>query len=120
MLDLKTAADASLHGFRTAAAKRRMHVAAALYSTLLADELGAWPEFAFVLVEKTAPFCCATYTLDEEALDTGRYLLERDLARYRACLEADDWPGYPDAGDVGIPLYDREPEIEITFGGVAA
>lgn len=89
IVDLKTTEDASPEAFARSVMNYRYHVQAAHYMT------GAQAErFLFVAVEKKAPYAVAVYELDEDALNLGHTLRERDLHTYSLCQASRVWPGY--------------------------
>jgi exodeoxyribonuclease VIII len=96
VVDLKTTKSASKRGFAKSVAEYRYHVQAAIYTDLLEANGLFVPEFIFIAVEKTYPYAVGIYKLDQDALDLGRSLYQRDLALYKHCVEMDDWPAYPE------------------------
>lgn len=95
VVDLKTTDDVSLDGFGTTIARRRYEVQAAWYLDILKMLYGsdAPRGFAFIAAQKTRPYDVAVHWLDEEAIDRGRALYMRDLARLRHCMEHNEWMG---------------------------
>lgn len=116
IVDLKTCRSSARHDFRRACSSHRYHVQDIAYSTLHHQATGEWPEFWFVAVEKAKPFACAVYRLDDAARENGHYLMTRDLATYRACVESGEWPGYENDDSLDIPIYERE-TFALDFGG---
>ena len=96
IVDLKTARDASAGGFARAVVDHRYHVQAAMYSDGWLRVTGEQPIFVFIVVESSAPYCVALYTLSDDDLQLGRALYRRDLARLRECADTGAWPGYAD------------------------
>lgn len=94
--DLKTARDASPHGFMRAVWDHRYDVQEEHY--LKARELitGDRPPFRFIAVESAAPYLVAVYTLNEQWQEIGDVWATHARKLYRACLDsgADVWPGY--------------------------
>lgn len=103
IIDIKTAADASPEGFGRAAANLRYHAQAAFYCDGY-EALSGWgAAFVFVVVEK-ATCAVATYYLDDDDLDAGRWRYQAPLmawADHQAALAAGDQP--PD-------FYDPKPQ----------
>ncbi len=114
ILDLKTTQDASPAAFAKSCASFRYHVQAAWYLDSYHATTGDLPlGFIFIAVEKTAPYAVALYELDAEAVELGRALARRDLARYANARELDCWPGYPDAvQSLSLPKWATYAEIE--------
>lgn len=97
LIDLKTTQDASPAAFSMSCAKFRYHVQAAWYLDSYLAATGDLPmSFIFIAVEKAPPYAVAVYELDAEAIEFGRQLARRDLARYATARELDVWPGYAD------------------------
>lgn len=95
IVDLKTTEDASPDAFARSVAKYRYHVQAAFYSDGVATVTGDFINgFAFIAVEKSAPFAVAVYQLDEQATSIGRDLYQRDLATLAECQNRNEWPAY--------------------------
>ncbi len=96
VVDLKTAADASQDGFKSAAAKYEYQIQAALYADLMElvmeEELGY--EFFFVVQEKVAPYAFNIFQASPQFRSIGKYEYEILLMLYAYCLEQDRWPGY--------------------------
>lgn len=95
VVDLKTTDDVSKAGFGRTIAQRRYHVQAAWYLDILRMLYGdAAPRgFAFIAAQKTRPYDVAVHFIDEEQIELGRKLYQRDLARYITCTRSDYWPG---------------------------
>lgn len=90
--DLKTTADAN--EFCRGAFLYGYHLQAAYYMRG-AKACGLLPlAFRFFAVEKTAPFCHKIFQVSPVVLDLANQKLDELLARYKFCLEHDDWPGY--------------------------
>lgn len=89
ILDFKTTEDASPEGFARSVAKYRYHVQAAHYMAGTHAQ-----RFVFIAQEKKAPFAIGVYELDEQSLELGREIRDRELAEYAVCLATDYWPGY--------------------------
>lgn len=106
IVDIKSCADASEQGFGRACARFGYHRQDAFYSVMHRNEHGIWPEFWFIAIEKSPPYSCVCYQLDEEAKENGYLLIERDLETYRQCLESGVWPGYENNSSLSIPIYD--------------
>lgn len=114
ILDLKTTQDASPSAFAKSAANFRYHVQAAWYLDGYGSATGDIPAgFVFVAVEKSPPYAVALYELDAEAVEIGRALARRDLARYANAREFDLWSGYPETiQPLSLPRWALNAEIE--------
>jgi len=111
VMDLKTTQDASSGAFRNSVARFRYHVQAAHYSEGVRAVTGEWPDYAIVAIEKTPPYACAVYMLDEEALGVGALMREHALKVYAECCEKDEWPGYVQTTQVlTLPRWAAEGE----------
>jgi len=114
LIDLKTTTDASPVAFAKSCATFRYHVQAAWYLDGYLQAEGDLPlGFIFLAVEKTAPYAVALYELDAEAIDYGRQLARRDLARYANAREFDVWPAYADeVQSLSLPKWATYNEIQ--------
>jgi len=114
LIDLKTTQDASPAGFAKSCANFRYHVQDAWYLDAYQAALGDLPlGFVFIAVEKTAPYAVALYELDAEAVDFGRQLARRDLARYANARAFNVWPGYADTiQPLSLPRWAINQDIE--------
>lgn len=70
-------------------------IQAALYVRGVEALTGVTPDFRWVVVETTTPFALSVVAPDPGVLALGRSKVEWALKRWRECLEADHWPGYP-------------------------
>lgn len=107
VVDYKTTADASKHGFAKSVANFGYHQQAAWYlDGTRALGLADGPAFVFVAQEKAPPFLVGVYQLDEDSLAAGRALNRQALERYRDCTESGVWPGYsPDVEVIALPRW---------------
>jgi hypothetical protein len=96
VVDLKTAADASLDGFTKAAADRDYHIQAAFYSDMveLMNNDSRPVSFVFIAQEKVKPFAFNLFEASPQFIGQGRYEYEMLLQLYKYCLDNDKWPGY--------------------------
>ena len=103
VVDLKTCAD--ITAFQRDAIRFRYHVQAAFYLDALRSCLEPADRFAFVVVEKEAPFLSTVFWCDDAFIDAGREQYLRDLATYIECRDADLWPGLPEEQTLTVPTW---------------
>lgn len=96
VVDLKTAADASIDGFTRAAADNDYHIQAAFYSDMIermaGDNMGQ--TFIFIAQEKIRPYAFNLFECSPQFISQGRYEYELLLQLYKYCIDNDKWPGY--------------------------
>lgn len=67
------------------------------------------PKFVLIFVEKTPPYCCAVYEVDETAIEIGEAEIRRDLSLLRQCVESGVWPGREDGiNSASLPTWALE------------
>lgn len=72
--------------------------------------------FAFFVVEKTAPYLTACFTLDEDSIEQGRREVKRAAELYQECLTNNDWPGYAETFQLlKLPAFAIENDEEEFF-----
>lgn len=96
IVDLKTAADASLDGFTRSAAEHDYHIQAAFYSDMveLMNNDSRPITFVFIAQEKVRPFAFNLFEASPQFIAQGRYEYELLLQLYKYCVDNDKWPGY--------------------------
>ena len=82
IIDLKTTQDASPDGFSRSVYNFNYHLQAAIYL-----ELTGAKKFYILAVENQSPYPCTIYELSQEAIDSGRAMLEKGIALFK------DWDG---------------------------
>lgn len=92
--DLKTTRSAQPGGFIRSVASYGYHRQAAWYLRAAAEVGLSARDFAFVVVEKCAPFQVAVYRLDVAWIETGEAECADLLAEYAECVREKHWPGY--------------------------
>lgn len=92
--DLKSTEVGSPHHFARDAAKWGYHVQNSFYSSILEDLIGERPTFLFVVVEKSPPWACTVYQLDDESVEAGNKLCQGALATYAECMNKGRWSAY--------------------------
>lgn len=106
IVDLKSARDASRHGFSRAVVSYRYYASLAWYRRGLAAVSPADRRCMLIAVEKAPPFCTAVYELDEAALDKGDEEMADLLARYSEARASGVWSGYPGQPvEIGLPEW---------------
>lgn len=103
VFDLKTTTDAT--AFEREAWRYRYHVQAAFYLDAIRACGQIAEQFAFVVVEKTAPYLSTVFWVDDDVLDAGRLEYLRDLHTYQNCLETDYWPGLQAEQHLSLPKW---------------
>lgn len=114
IVDLKTCEDARPNKFSRSLLDYRYHVQAAYYLDLC--KLIGEDRRAFILIaaEKTPPYAVMVYQVQDEDVEFGRMLYQRDLQLYRNCMESGTWPAYSDEIElIGIPEYAKQELDEI-------
>ena len=92
--DLKTAQTSEPGAFGRAAFGMSYHAQLAFYAEA-ARQNGLTVDRALVVaVESSAPHCVTVLRLAPELLEHGAQLCRLWLERLKACMEADEWPGY--------------------------
>lgn len=100
IVDLKSAADASINEFQHSAYRLGYHIQAGWYAWVFMNAIGtdALPEFRFIAVEKEAPFCVAWLDADcEEFVSIGMTHALSLYEKITACMKDGSWPGYPES-----------------------
>lgn len=93
IVDVKTSNDHRPHGFARACRQYGYHMSAAYYLDTISDAMDqTFDHYVFLVVNSDAPFECASYTLDADSIEQGRYEYRRALAEWRECVETGRWP----------------------------
>lgn len=101
VVDLKTCSDASPLEFGKNVANY-FYLGQAYYYLKLCQLCGLEKDtFAFIAVEKEAPYAVAVYQPPDDWLEAAGKIVEADVQRYRNCLESGEWPAY---GNEILPL----------------
>jgi len=111
IVDVKTAQSANPNAFQNKAFDFRYHVQAAFYSMGFEACYGEKPKgFAFVVVEKTSPYCVTIADSTEEFLDAGRVDAITNLKAFRESQESNYWPSYNQdkVFQLGVPSYKKK------------
>jgi hypothetical protein len=99
LIDLKSTQDASLSSFQRSVANFRYHVQAAHYLNVYKLSTGEAPRgFAFVAVEKTAPYAVQVFEASPSLIQAGLMEALRNLRALAAALATypteSPWPSY--------------------------
>jgi exodeoxyribonuclease VIII len=108
-VDLKTARDASPHGFERAVRDYRYDVQDEHYLKTLELVTGERRPFRFVVVENTAPFLVGVYKLNEQWQEIGDMWATAARKMFRLCADADLWPGY------GTEIHELIPPMGLIY-----
>lgn len=99
VIDLKTTQDASASAFSKACANLGYHIQAAFYIHVLHNITGTRPKgFAFLTVEKSAPYGVQLFRCSDSMLAHGHAQMMTQLEELKACKDKygteEPWPGY--------------------------
>lgn len=94
ILDFKSAVDASPDKWLRSAMDYGYHRAAAWYLDGLTTAGIPAKAFVFPVIEKSAPYVAAYYTLSERMIALGRHENRAALRIYAECVRTNTWPGY--------------------------
>ena len=95
IIDLKTADDASVDGFKRSIATFNYHLQSSWYLEGVGATVGkCLSEFCHLVIEKTEPFAIAIYTLDDVSLAAGSDKIRELLELYTKCKQENYWPAY--------------------------
>lgn len=100
ILDLKTTTDASADATTRSIVQHGGHIQWAAYTEAVMQTLGLdrLPEMKFVFSEVGEPYLIHIRHLNGTMKSLGRYDWERACAKWKACLDRDEWPGYGESG----------------------
>jgi hypothetical protein len=95
LLDIKTTEDASAEQFGRSCLNYRYDVQAPFYEDGFFEAYNQQPEgFAFIAVEKKAPYLTAVFWVPPHIYDLGKEKYKRNLETYMSCKKSGKWPGY--------------------------
>lgn len=84
----------SINEFKRSIYSRGYHRQAAMQIDGLNYIDGIKRHFAFFVVESTAPYLTACFTLDDASIEQGRKEYKQGADTYTECLRFNSWPGY--------------------------
>lgn len=111
-IDYKTTTDPSKNAFRRRIVDNGHHLQAAHYGDGEEVLTGRRPSWLWVVQSTKAPYLACMYEPAPSWLHFGGELVRAALDTHRACIEADEWPGYGDGVQLieppGFMAYDFE------------
>lgn len=106
IIDVKTTENAAADEFARVMANLKYHWQAQHYIRGI-EAVTEAPifSFKFLVVEKKPPYAYALYTLHHSALDKAEEDLQHIMTKYQACQELNEWPSYPNTGELYLPTW---------------
>ena len=104
MIDLKTSSDASTDAFTKEVFWRGYDVQAAHYMDAYNVLFGSFPDWYFIVVEKSPPYVVNVLHADTGVIDYGFIRRDSLLSRLKDCKDSDSWEGYG-KNDLILPGY---------------
>ena len=106
LLDLKTTTDASSDAFRKTVGSFGYWIQEWFYRKAMREAGYKVRRFIFLCVEKTAPYACAAYVLNQADVDAAEELGATALKAYKGANDNDDWIGYPkEIAEISVPPW---------------
>lgn len=106
IVDVKTAQDHRAGPFARACHRYGYHTSAAYYFDVMESAGILVEHYVFLVVSADAPFEVATYTLDDDSIEQGRFEYRRALAEWRDCENLGQWPGGSnEIEEIRLPAY---------------
>lgn len=106
LIDLKTCRSAEGRRFGAMAARLGYHCQMAHYRAGIEVSFGYRPAVKIIAVESEPPHDVSVFELDEEALFFGHDEVQQLLAKLRACLTSNSWPGrYTEEQALQLPAW---------------
>jgi hypothetical protein len=94
IVDLKTCLDASPEAFAKTILNSNYHIQAAMYLDGMKAQNVFAEIFAFIAVEKEAPFAVGVYVLDNDFIEIGRQQYKKALQILAKCIKDNKYPAY--------------------------
>jgi hypothetical protein len=113
IVDLKTVQSAAPEEFSKSAANFGYHIQQAHYQAGLKAATGEDYAFAFVLVEKSAPYFVSVVELHADDVIRGADMVERSIRIYNECQASGRWPAYESSTPIELPRWARYREEDI-------
>lgn len=92
--DIKSTRDASHYAFQRDITNFGYYRSMAFYQMGLHAIHPLERMCVLIAIEKTPPYCCAVYELDDRSLLIGETEMQDLLRKYAECKQKDEWPGY--------------------------
>jgi len=106
VLDLKTTTDASEDAFRKSVGNLGYWIQEWFYRKALREAGYKVRRFIFLCVEKSPPFACQSFTLDQADVDSAEELVSNALRSYKRARDEDTWDGYPtQTKEISVPHW---------------
>ncbi|MDP8268833.1 MAG: PD-(D/E)XK nuclease-like domain-containing protein [Candidatus Tenebribacter davisii] len=105
--DLKTTEDAGLRQFQNSAHKYGYFIQAGMMKQAIASLGESMEMFAFLCIEKDAPYAVGVYPISAEALDYGSNLFDSLMRKLKECKDCGSWPSYQ-TEELQLPGYLKE------------
>lgn len=99
ILDVKSCEDASPNAFMKNCAKFNYDLSAAMYREGVNAVENDYLDFAFLVVEKKAPYCVALYVAPPEMLTSGLVRFREALNKVKECRQQGEFPAYQPDGN---------------------
>jgi exodeoxyribonuclease VIII len=97
IIDFKTCQDATEAAFVRAAERYHYHVSAAMTMDGIREATGIQPlRYIFLAIEPQSPYLTAAYEATADDIERGRFLIRRNHATFRRCIDSGTWPGLPE------------------------
>lgn len=117
--DLKSVQSVKPQFFAKKAYDLGYHISQGMYQDGLMKVTGEFKPFRFICIEKTAPYLCAVYSLDDESAELGYNTYKSNLKKLAECLDSGIWPGYEDNDCLSLPVYAFPKDYYgLTLGGI--
>lgn len=113
IVDLKTVQSAAPDEFSKSAANFGYHIQQAHYQAGLKAIAGEDFAFAFVLVEKQAPYFVSVVELHSDDVARGADMVERSIRIYNECVASGKWPAYESSAPTELPRWARYREEDL-------
>jgi len=105
-VDVKSAADHRERPFARACINFGYHVTAAWYLDTMSMSGHSVDHYPFLVINSDAPHEVATYTLDEDSIEQGRFEYRKLLAEWKDCEQLGKWPaGSSEIKELRLPEY---------------
>jgi exodeoxyribonuclease VIII len=106
IIDVKTTKDASLAEFAKSVYNFGYHIQAAHYLAGAAANGLPCDDFIIIAVENEPPYCTALRKIDHVSIMEGEQERQELIAKYKKCVEKNEWKGYNDEIEtVSIPRW---------------